>query len=59
MVRLEVVMYVDSVVVAGIITVVAVLMSLVVLAYYGYRRLREEEKRALKVEVRSAEKPRG
>lgn len=52
-------MYVDSVVVAGIITVVAVLMSLVVLAYYGYRRLREEEKRALKVEVRSAEKPRG
>lgn len=52
-------MYLDGVVIAGLVTVVGVMLSLVYLGYYGYRRLRhEEEKMALKVQAGQAEKPR-
>lgn len=45
-------MYLDGVVVAGIVTVVMVFAIFVYLGYYGYQRLRAEEKKAV---VRSKE----
>lgn len=39
-------MYMDGVVLAGIATVAMVFATLVYLTYYGYQRLREEEKNA-------------
>lgn len=50
-------MYLDGVVLAGIVTVLMVCAILVYLVYYSYQRLREEEKNAAVSE--ESRKPRG